>query len=115
MGTRITEVDSYLENCEEKRRESLAALRDLIHAAQPDIVETYAWNMPTFNYNEENICSFASRKQYISLYCNTEVVDEHREALTKLSVGKGCIRFRKFADLPADTIRQIIVESCQRV
>jgi uncharacterized protein YdhG (YjbR/CyaY superfamily) len=113
MGTHSVEVDAYMENVDnEAHREALAQLRVMIHEIQPDIAEKFEYKMPVFDYNGQ-ICGMSSRKNYISLYCKPEIVDRHRDALGKLNVGKGCIRFRKLSDLPLDTVRTIITESCE--
>ena len=110
MGKRIQQVDDYITNVSEQKREIVMQLRDMLHAEHPQLDETFEYNMPSFEYNGM-VCSLAARKNYISLYCNTEVVEKYREELGKLSVGKSCIRFRKLEDLPMETIHTIIDES----
>lgn len=111
MNNPNAEVDTYLENCAPEHQTALITLRELIHDVQPDIIEKFEYKMPIFDYNGQ-VCGMSSRKNYISLYCQPEVVDKYRDDLGKLNVGKGCIRFKKLEDLPLDTIRTIIAESC---
>ena len=110
MGKRIQQVDDYIETVPENKRDMVVQLRDALHEKHPRLDETYQYNMPTFETNG-NVCSLAARKQYMSLYCNMEVVEKYRADLSHLDVGKSCIRFKKLEDLPMDTIHTIIEES----
>ena len=111
MTTRSTEVDEYIAAAASEHQGALEKLRELIHEVHPTVEEEIAYKMPAFMLDGEMLTSFASRAQYVSLYCKPEVVDLHRDELGKLNVGKGCIRFRKIEQLPMDTIREIIRES----
>ncbi len=111
MGSRSVEVDAYLESAAAEHRAALEELRNLIHAVHPDVIEAIQYKMPAFSLAGEMVTSFASRAQYISLYCKPEVVDSYRDELGKLNVGKGCIRFRKIEQLPLETVRTIIEKS----
>ena len=69
--------------------------------------------MPTYEYEGEALCAFASQKHYMSLYMEPELVERHREELAGLSVGKSCIRFRKLGKLPLETVRTILHETVE--
>lgn len=105
---RSQEVDSYLAALEPDRREALSALRARILDVVPDAFETMRYRMPTYEYEGRVLCAFASQKQYMSLYMDTGLVDEHRSDLDGLSVGKSCIRFRNLDNLPLDTVSVIL-------
>lgn len=111
MENRSTEVDEYLAGVAPEHREALDKLRELIHEIHPGVSEAIQYKMPAFSLSGEMITSFASRAQYISLYCKPEVVDSYRDDLGSLNVGQGCIRFRKYEQLPLDTVRTIIAKS----
>ncbi len=113
MPKQSSEVDQYLDGCPPEHQADLKALRKLIHSVQPGIQEVIEFKMPTFHTNQR-ICGFSSRKNYIALYCNPEVVDRHRDSLGKLNCGKGCIRFRKLADAPLDALKTILKETAER-
>ena len=112
MGQRSAEVDAYLAGLDEARREALQAVRDLVHAAVPEVVETLRYRMPTFEL-EGMLCAMASQKHYISLYVDVGLLAKHRAALEHLDLGKSCIRFRKLESIPLDTIRAILTETAQ--
>ena len=108
-------VDEYLAGLEPERREALTTLRSLILEVVPETAETMKYRMPTYEYSGGVLCAFASQKHYMSLYMDVELVDQHRQELAGLDVGKSCIRFRKLEKLPLDTARQILVETIQKV
>ena len=62
------------------RRIALAALRDLVRGTLPKATETIRYRVPTCEVDEV-ICSFASQKQYMSLYLDTMLVDRYRGQL----------------------------------
>ena len=108
---RSQEVDAYLSGLESERREALSELRELVLEMVPDAVETIKYRMPTYEYQGGVLCAFASQKQYMSLYMDSGLVDQHRPGLAGLSVGKSCIRFRRLDKLPLETVRVILRET----
>jgi hypothetical protein len=44
---------------------------------------------------------------------DTALVAKHKQELKHLDCGKSCIRFKRFEDLPLDTIRRILEETVQ--
>ena len=114
MTKESKKVDEYMAGLEPKRRDALAQVRSLILETVPDAQETLKYRMPTYEYRGGVLVAFASQKQYMSLYMDTELVEKHRDELAGLDVGKSCIRFRKLEKLPLDTVRTILEETLQR-
>jgi uncharacterized protein YdhG (YjbR/CyaY superfamily) len=110
-----TQVDEYLEKLAPDRRAALIELRSLVLDVVPGAVEGFQYRMPTYRYEGESLCAFASQKHYMSLYMDVELVERHRHELAGLDVGKSCIRFRKLDKLPLDTVRTILRETTERV
>ena len=108
MSQRTPEVDAYIENLEPKRREALSEVRSLILKTVPASVETMKYRMPTYEYGSGVLCALASQKQYMSLYMEAAVVEEHKAALAGLNIGKSCIRFRPVDKLPLDEVRVML-------
>src|SRR4051794_5332524 len=57
-----------------------------------------------------------SNKQYISLYvcaCDTKqyVAEKYKKRLPKASIGKSCVRFKRFDDLDENAVRDMLVEA----
>jgi hypothetical protein len=86
---------------------SLAAAIFILETA-PGIEESLKSKMPYYEYHGM-LCAFASQKNYMSFYIlNGEVVEKHRDLLRGLSVGKGCIRFRRLSEIGEGTIRKLL-------
>lgn len=107
-------MDAYIDDCPDAHRDALVALRGHIHNVHPAIIESLRYHMPVFSANGARLCGVSSRKHYISLCCKPEVVDEHRPALGKLNVGKGCIRFWKLEQISLDTVHAILEETLKQ-
>jgi uncharacterized protein YdhG (YjbR/CyaY superfamily) len=80
-------------------------------AGQPCPVTTRAWNTvcPATSENGKLEVSFASQKQYISLYALKEdVVNEFRAALKGCNIGKGCIRFSNQGEIDFEVVEKLL-------
>jgi uncharacterized protein YdhG (YjbR/CyaY superfamily) len=96
MRSNAPDVDSYLDEVPEKRREAVDALRDACQTDLKKFDESMEHGMPSYSRNGDVEVAFASQKQYIALYIlRSDVVESHRHLLGDLDVGKSCIRYRK--------------------
>jgi len=96
MQSSATTVDAYLAEVPDDRRDALLQLRSLCLEVMAGYDEAMAYGMPTYAKDGKIEVAFASQKHTINLYCLKEsVVKGHPELLEGLSVGKGCIRFRR--------------------
>ena len=111
MSRKTQKVDEYLGSLHPERRAALTELRSLVLETMPDAVETMRYRMPTYEYRGRVLCSFACQKRYMSLYMDPKLVENHREELVGLNVGKSCIRFRKLEQLPLDAVRTMMRET----
>src|SRR5512142_1783322 len=50
MGTRDPRVDAYIAKSADFAKPILTHIRETIHAACPEVVETTKWSMPFFDY-----------------------------------------------------------------
>ncbi len=63
MGTRDPRVDAYIAKSADFARPILTHLREVVHAACPDVEETMKWSFPHFMY-KGMMCSMASFKEH---------------------------------------------------
>jgi uncharacterized protein YdeI (YjbR/CyaY-like superfamily) len=63
MPTTDPRVDAYIANSAEFAQPVLCHLREVVHAACPDVEETMKWSFPHFMYNGM-LCSMASFKAH---------------------------------------------------
>jgi uncharacterized protein YdeI (YjbR/CyaY-like superfamily) len=62
-GTRDPRIDAYIANAEEFARPVLAHLREVVHEACPETVESMKWSVPHFTYRGI-LCSMAAFRQH---------------------------------------------------
>ena len=99
MATTDPRVDAYIANSADFAQPILAHLREVIHAACPEVQETMKWSMPHFDYLGM-MCSFASFKQHCTFgFWKAELLlaaedDKGREAMGQFG------RITSIKDLP---------------
>jgi uncharacterized protein YdhG (YjbR/CyaY superfamily) len=106
-------VDAYLTQVTGPRRDAVVRLRELCLEHLPGFTEGMRYGMPGYWRGSvadgEGEIGFAAQKQYLSFYVvRTDVMAAHRERLAGLSVGKGCIRYRRPEQLDLDVVRSIL-------
>jgi uncharacterized protein YdhG (YjbR/CyaY superfamily) len=107
------DVDSYLEKLPPERRAALQTLREMILQAAPQAQESMRYGLPTYEYPAGTF-GLAAQKQYLALYMDVTVVENHRAELGGLSIGKSCIRFKRLDQLPLETIQAMLIEAANR-
>src|SRR5262245_38715741 len=90
------DVDGYLAEAPEGRREALARLRELCRTELTGFTEVMAYGMPAYERDDTAEVAFASQKQYISVYLlRSDLHAAFAERLAGQDMGKGCLRFRR--------------------
>lgn len=115
MRSEAKNVDDYLQDVPEDRREALEQLRELCLEILDGYDENMEYGMPSYKKSDGEIeVAFASQKNYISFYVlKEEVLNKHRETLKGLSVGKGCIRYTRPGKIDFNIVKQLLVDSRQ--
>lgn len=119
----------YLAELPDERRADVAAMRDLLNDNLPDrVTEVMRYGMitwevplavsgPTSSGRPVGVAALAAQKHKISLYLSAiyvdpEVSEQFEEAWRAtgrpLDRGKSCVRFRTFADVPADVVASTV-------
>jgi uncharacterized protein YdhG (YjbR/CyaY superfamily) len=107
MQSKAATINEYLEELPAERQSALKELRALIHRVAPQTVEAMQYGLPAFG----DLCALASQKNYMALYvCESDIVQAHLAQLGKVSCGKGCIRFKRLADLNLSAVEGILRE-----
>lgn len=106
-------VDAYLAEVTGPRTDAVIRLRELCLEHLDGFTEGMRYGMPGYVRGElfEGVgeIGFAVQKQYLSFYVvRTDVMAAHRDRLAHLSVGKGCIRYRRPEQLDEDVVRSIL-------
>ena len=99
MGQRDPRVDAYVEQAAPFAQPILRQLRDVVHAACPDVVETIKWRMPSFEW-KGLLCGMAAFKAHavFGFWKHDLVVGDDPKA--KEAMGSfGCLK--SLDDLPS--------------
>lgn len=109
MKSEATTVEEYLEQVPEERRTALENLRKLCLDELVGYEEEMRYGMPSYSRDGDVEVAFASQKNYISLYVLREnVVKANARLLDGLSVGKGCIRFKRQEQIDPAVVRPLL-------
>jgi uncharacterized protein YdeI (YjbR/CyaY-like superfamily) len=104
MGKRDKRVDNYILKSADFAIPILSHLRELIHAACPEVEETMKWSFPHFDYKGV-MCSMASFKQHcaFSFWKASLMKDKTLLANAKSETAMGHLgKIASLKDLPSD-------------
>jgi uncharacterized protein YdhG (YjbR/CyaY superfamily) len=108
------DVDAYLDAASPDRRPGLLHIRAICLETLDGFIETIRYGMPSYERDGDVELGFADQKQYISFYVlRTDVMAAHRERLHGLSVGKGCIRYRRPEQIDLEVVRSIVATTAR--
>jgi len=115
MQSKAKDVDTYIDEVPEERREAISKLRMLCNEILDGYEESMEYGMPSYKLSGGEVeIAFASQKNYISLYILKEpVMDANRHLLEGLNLGKGCIRYTKPDKINFEIVRKMLTESRQ--
>ena len=109
MRSDAATVDEYIAEAPAERRDALRLLRRLCREELTGFEEAMRYGMPGYLRAGEVEVGFASQKQYLALYVlRRDAVEAQAKKLTGLSVGKGCIRFRRPEQIDQPTVRALL-------
>jgi len=110
----------YLAQLTEPRKSDVSALDALMRKTAPKHAPfihsgMLAYGPFRFKYdsgreNDWFRIGIASNAQYISMYVSGIPADSHKAALPKAKIGKGCVRFKRLADLDESALKKLIKE-----
>ena len=124
--------EEYLASLPDDRRRIVSALRETINANLPDGYREgmsfgmIGWYVPletfpdTYNGQPVGLVGLASQKNHVALYLNSVYSDPSTEGWFRdryaatgknLNMGKSCVRFRSFDEVPFDVIGETIARA----
>lgn len=107
MGIKDKRVDSYIAKSADFAKPILSHLRELVHAACPDVEETMKWSFPHFDY-KGMMCSMAAFKQHAVFgFWKSKLLNDPKNYLgEKFNQGGAAMgnmgRIASLKDLPPD-------------
>jgi uncharacterized protein YdhG (YjbR/CyaY superfamily) len=102
-------IEEYIADAPIGRRDALNQLLALCREELSGFDEAIRHGMPSYLRDDAVEVAFASQKAYISLYILRQAaLEANVERLAGLSVGKGCIRFRRPEQIDPTTVRALL-------
>lgn len=110
-------VDEWLGNLpDDWRRERVLALRKAILELDEGIEELLNYGMLCYRWQGRDLFHLNAQAAYAALYVgDIDKVDPERTLLEGLSLGKGCIRFKKSSPHPHPSIRVFMERAFARL
>lgn len=100
MATRDPRVDAYIARAAPFAQPILVHLREVVHAACPDVTETVKWGMPFFDYKGP-LANMAAFKKHVAFgFWKAKLLSEHLPAGEKTAMGQFG-RVASVGDLPS--------------
>ena len=94
-------IDAYIEKSADFSKPILNHIREVVHAACPDVEETLKWNAPTFMH-QGILCAMAAFKEHVifNLWKGSLIVASDKDTVAMGQFG----RLKKVSDLPSQKI-----------
>jgi uncharacterized protein YdhG (YjbR/CyaY superfamily) len=109
MRSEAATVDAYIAEAPPARRDALAMVRRLCREELPGFDEAMRHGMPSYLRDGVVEVAFASQKAHLTLYIlRRAALGAHAGRLAGLSIGKGCIRFRRPDQIDPAVVRDLL-------
>jgi uncharacterized protein YdeI (YjbR/CyaY-like superfamily) len=103
MGQRDKRIDAYIAKSGEFAQPILTHIRDVVHAACPDVEETMKWSFPHFMY-KGMLCSMAAFKEHCAMgFWKGALIIEKGDAEGESAMGQFG-RITKVSELPSKKV-----------
>jgi uncharacterized protein YdhG (YjbR/CyaY superfamily) len=100
-------IDEYIKTFPENIQSILEEMRQAIHEAAPQAIETISYQMPTFKLNGKNLAYFAAFKNHIGFYPIPSGIEAFKKELASYKQGKGSVQFPFDKPIPFDLVKKI--------
>jgi uncharacterized protein YdhG (YjbR/CyaY superfamily) len=100
----------YLNQLEDDwRKPKLLAIRNIILSYVPNIQEGIEYKMLSYGNGKSTVFHLNAQKNYVSLYVgNISKVENGKELLKGIDLGKGCIRIKKSTQIYETGLEEFI-------
>ena len=106
MPKKVEDLDQYIENAPDFAKPIIRHIRQLVHTACPEVVETFKWGHPSFEHKGV-FCSMGAFKQHCTFgFWKASLLTDPYNILNKadLNAAGQIGRIETLDDLPADEI-----------
>lgn len=103
----VEDIEAYHEQFPAEIASKLEVLRNVIHAAVPELEETISYGMPAFKKGKV-LVYYAANKSHIGFYPTSQPIVAFAKELAPYKTSKGAIQFPYDAQLPVTLIQKIV-------
>ncbi len=107
MDKKITTIDEYILQFDEKTQSLMQEFRSKIHEFAPNVTEKISWGMPTFYYHG-NLVHFAAAKSHLGFYPGGEAIEVFKERLKDYKTSVGAIQFSYNKKIDYNLVKDIV-------
>jgi uncharacterized protein YdhG (YjbR/CyaY superfamily) len=112
MRSAATTVARYIDEQPDEWKPVLKKLRAACRRELAGYTEAVQYGMPSYSSDGQVEVSFAKQAHGLSLYIlKKPVFESHRADLRGLSLGKGCIRYRRPDQIDWDVVRALLADT----
>jgi uncharacterized protein YdhG (YjbR/CyaY superfamily) len=112
MRSKAASVVQYIAEQPNEWQPTLKKLRAACRKQLTGYAETMSYGMPSYRRGQQIEVGFAQQAHYLSLYILKQPVFEtHRPQLEGLSLGKGCIRYRRPDQIDWDVVSGLLADT----
>jgi uncharacterized protein YdhG (YjbR/CyaY superfamily) len=104
----FTSIDEYIKTFPEDVQIILEKIRQTIHKAEPDAIETISYQMPAFKLEGRVLVYFAGWKNHIGFYPTPSGTAAFKKELSRYGGAKGSVKFPIDKPIPFDLIGKIV-------
>ena len=109
MQSKAPTVDEYLKEVPEDRLAAMQKLREIFLQELKGYKESMRYGGPCYEKNDVAEAGFMSQKGYIGVYIlKKDVMDQYKDELKGVSLGKGVIRFGSPEKINFDVVRKMV-------
>jgi len=101
-------VTDYLERLNAAEKPVLERLRTIVYEIVPDAEDAFTYGVPTYRYKGKYMISFASNKNFMSIYPGAEAIEVFKDDLKNYKTSKGTISFTAKKPLPDELLKNIV-------
>jgi uncharacterized protein YdeI (YjbR/CyaY-like superfamily) len=117
MGKTDKRIDAYIAKAEPFAQPILRHIRELVHEACPDVVETMKWSMPHFDYMGVMIGMAAFKKHAVMGFWKASLMKDKKlleNAASETSMGH-LGRLTNLKDLPSDKVIKAYIKEAMEL
>jgi len=112
MKSTAATVVSYIAEQPNEWQPTLKKLRAACRRHLRNYTESMAYGMASYDRHGQTEVAFAKQARYLSLYILKQpVFDAHRSQLAGLSLGKGCIRYRRPDQIDWNVVSSLLADT----